>query len=195
MYKIGITGGIGAGKSTVARIFEVLEIPVYNADQRAKAIMMDDSGVRKKILNLLGDDSYLQSGELNRKYIADQVFTDSWLLNKLNGIVHPAIEEDYHRWHAQQVAPYTMKEAALLFDAGSYLHLDATIVVTASEEVRLNRVIARDKTTMEAVHVRMKEQWPEERRIQLADFIIENDGGKALGPQVLQIHHAILENA
>jgi len=192
MYKIGITGGIGAGKSTVARIFEVMEIPVYYADQRAKVLMKENSELRKKILSLLGEDSYLQSGELNRKWIASRIFSDSWLLNKLNGIVHPAVEDDYFNWHAQQLAPYTMKEAALLFDAGSYLKIDATIVVTASEEIRLNRVIGRDNSNVASVRARMNEQWPEQRRVQLADFIIDNNGGLGLVPQVLAIHQDIL---
>lgn len=191
MYKIGITGGIGAGKSTVSHIFSVLGVPIYNADQRAKALMSGNQMLVAKIKDLLGNRAY-DGSLLNRAWIAQKVFADPWLLNKLNGIVHPVVEEDYHYWHQLQVnASYTLKEAALLFDAGSYLTLDATIVITAAEELRARRVIERDQTSEQKVRERMDQQWPEYRRLQLADFVIDNNGDKSLISQVFKIHEEL----
>lgn len=187
-YKIGITGGIGAGKTTVSQIFSILGIPVYNADQRAKHLMVTDRETRAGIIALLGPEAYIDS-DLNRAWIAEQVFSDIWKLNKLNAVVHPAVEQDYRRWHGRhELSAYTLKEAALLFDAGSYLTLDATIVVTASEEVRIERVMGRDKMSGVQVRERINQQWPEDRRLLLADFLIDNNGDVPLIPQIMRIH-------
>lgn len=192
-YKIGITGGIGAGKSTVAKIFSVLEVPVYDADSRAKQLMTNDVTTISAIQNLLGTQSYLAEGTLNRSFISEKVFSDLWMLNRLNGIVHPAVARDFVEWHStRQLAQYTLKEAALLFDAGSFLHLDATIVVTADEELRINRVMQRDHCSRASVVSRIKRQWPEDRRLQMADYIIRNDGSESLIAQVIKIHWEIL---
>ncbi len=192
MHKIGITGGIGAGKSTVARIFSVLGIPVYQADQRAKLLMTSDPDIRNLIIHLLGKDAYLDNERLDTAWIASQVFSDPWQLSRLNGIVHPAVEKDYLDWHQQHDGlPYTLKEAALIFDAGSYLSLDATIVVLADEKVRIDRVMQRDHQSLQAVRQRIDQQWPESRRKLLADFTIDNNGHQALIPQVLAIHREL----
>jgi dephospho-CoA kinase len=192
MHKIGITGGIGAGKSTVARIFGVLGIPVYQADHRAKFLMASDPDIRELIIRLLGKAAYLDDHRLNTAWIASQVFSDPWQLSRLNGIVHPAVEKDYLDWHHQHVGlPYTLKEAALIFDAGSYLSLDATIVVLADEAVRIDRVMHRDHLSLQAVRQRIEQQWPESRRKLLADYTIDNNGHQALIPQVLAIHREL----
>ena len=191
MYKIGITGGIGAGKSTVSFIFSILGIPHYNADRRARILMENEESLKDRIKSLLGEEAY-REGKLNSSWIADRVFSDPWQLNKLNGIVHPAVEKDYIQWHQDQDGGhYTLKEAALLFDAGSYLKLDATIVVTASEDIRIQRVSVRDGLTVQQVRSRMDQQWPEDRRILMADFIIDNNGQIPLVSQVMKIHEEL----
>jgi dephospho-CoA kinase len=192
MHKIGITGGIGAGKSTVTRIFEILDVPVYNADQRAKALMTHSKPIREQIIRLLGPQAYKADQNLNTEWIARVVFNDRWQLSRLNGIVHPAVEVDYDEWHNGHAGvAYTVKEAALIFDAGSYLTLDATIVVVADEDLRIGRVMKRDLITSEAIKARIEQQWPESRRIQMADFIIDNNGMIPLIPQVLEIHREL----
>ena len=192
-YKIGITGGIGAGKSTVAKIFSVLGVPVYDADSHAKRLMTSDIKTTRAIRNLLGPQSYLPDGRLNRPFIAEKIFKDIWLLNRLNGIVHPAVAKDFRAWHlAHDRASYTLKEAALLYDAGSFLQLDATIVVAAAAELRIQRVMQRDQCSKASVLSRINRQWPENRRLQMADYVIKNDGSTPLITQVLRIHQEIL---
>lgn len=192
MHKIGITGGIGAGKSTVTRIFEVLDVPVYNADHGAKALMTHNKSIREQIIQLLGPQAYNADQTLNTEWIAGVVFNDRWQLSRLNGIVHPAVESDYNEWHhCHSGVAYTLKEAALIFDAGSYLTLDATIVVVAEEALRIERVMKRDQVLSESVKARIDQQWPESRRIQLADFIIDNNERIPLITQVLDIHREL----
>lgn len=192
MYKIGITGGIGAGKSTVSYIFAVLDIPVYNSDERAKALMSECDDVRRAIIDLIGPDSFSKSGQLNREFISKKVFGSRWMLNRLNAIVHPAVDQDYRAWHASQTnCPYTIKEAALIFDAGIYLELDATILVSADLDTRIGRVMKRDGRTRAEIMSRIASQWPEDRRLQIAEYVIDNSGGKLLAPQVLSIHHIL----
>lgn len=156
--------------------------------------METDTDLMNSIRKLLGEDAY-NGQDLNRSWIAKQVFSDRWLLHRLNGIVHPAVEREYLQWHQQQVGvTYTLKEAALVFDAGSYLTLDATILVTASESLRIARVARRDGSSEKEIRNRMEQQWPENRRLQMADFIIQNEGDLPLIPQVLKIHQELLAN-
>ncbi|MBI1227187.1 MAG: dephospho-CoA kinase [Bacteroidetes bacterium] len=191
--QVGITGGIGSGKSTVCRIFEQLGIPVYNADERAKALMVGDANVISKIKKLFGDEAYLPDGSLHRKWIGGIVFQDSEMLKKLNSIVHPAVQKDGEKWHKQQHgSPYTLKESALLFEIGSQIFYDKTIVVYSPKEIRLQRVMARDSLSKEAVEARIKNQMEDEKKMQLADYVIINDGRKMLVPQVLQIHQKLV---
>jgi dephospho-CoA kinase len=191
MKKIGITGNIGSGKSTIARIFSILGIPVYDADSRAKAIMHENLALVSHIKILLGEKSYLPNGTLNRAYISSKVFHDSKLLQGLNSLVHPAVFKDFDDWVLQQQAPYVLKEAALLVESESYKSLDKLIVVTAEEEVRLKRSMKRDASQKEAILARMRNQMPQEKKIKLADFIIENNH-ELLIPQVLEIHQKLL---
>ncbi len=194
MLHIGITGGIGSGKSVVCRIFEVLGIPVYYADDRAKWLMNNDPGLKAAIRGLFGDQAYAANGELDRKYIASVAFTDPAILSRLNEIVHPAVLEDGFAWQqAQSDAPYTIKEAALLFESGSYLFLDRIITVYAPLELRLQRVMDRDGADRESVLSRIQRQMPEEEKTKLAHYVIYNDGSRSLIRQVLDLHREFLE--
>ncbi|RMF24535.1 MAG: dephospho-CoA kinase [Bacteroidetes bacterium] len=196
--KVGITGGIGSGKTTVCRIFELLGVPVYYADERAKWLMTHDPELRHRIRERFGTEAYLPDGTLNRAFLAKQVFHDPEKLRGLNALVHPAVHADAARWHLEQSrkgASYTLREAALLFESGSYRHLDRMIVVTAPEELRIRRVMQRDGVSREAVRARMRHQWPEAEKAARADFLIQNDGEHLLLPQVLRVHRDLLNLA
>jgi len=189
MKKIGITGGIGSGKTTVCKIFESLRIPVYYADDRAKALMIENKQLVNGIKNLLGDESYFDDGSLNRQYIANIVFRDDEKLEQLNGLVHPAIAKDGILWQqSQSLVPYTVKEAALLIETGSFQALDYLITVWAPKELRIQRVLQRDGTTREEVEARIDKQMPEFEKLKLAQFVIINDGEKSLVQQVHKLH-------
>ncbi len=193
--KVGITGGIGSGKTTVCHIFEVLGVPVYFADDRAKWLMTHDPALRNRISARFGDEAYLPDGSLNRVFLAQQVFHDREKLQALNALVHPAVHEDAARWHQEQVrrgALYTLREAALLFESGGYRLLDKMIVVTAPEELRIRRVMQRDGVPREAVLARMANQRPESEKAARADFLIRNDGEHLLLPQVVEVHRSLL---
>ena len=193
-FKIGVTGGIGSGKTTVCRIFKTLGIPIYYADDRAKALMIEDKALIKSIKKIFGAAAYHKDGSLNREHIAGIAFGNKGKLALLNAAVHPAVAEDGKNWHRKQRSvPYTVKEAALLFEAGSYQQLDYIITVTAPEAIRIQRVIKRDKTTKKQVKARIDKQMPEAEKVKLSDFVIDNDGEQALIPQVVAIHRKLLE--
>lgn len=193
MLKVGITGGIGSGKTTVCQIFATLGIPIYYADTRAKELMIVDSDVIHQIKNLFGDDAYTPDGKLNRKHIADRAFTDKNLLQQLNAIVHPAVFQDTLAWYqTHHNQPYTLYEAAIMFESGSYKLLDKVITVFAPLEDRIQRTIQRDKISREEVLERMNKQLPEEEKIKRADFVIYNDHTESLIEQVLVIHRKLL---
>jgi dephospho-CoA kinase len=194
MKKVGITGGIGSGKTTVCQLFEILGIPVYYADARAKDLIVNNLEVKEKIIDLFGTEAYLQDGSYNRAYIAKIVFEDKEKLQQLNQIVHPAVYQDGEDWHkAQEKVPYTLKEAALLFEGQGYKFMDKVILVVAPEHVRIERVVQRDNSNEEAVKKRIKQQLPDAEKIKLADFIILNDGKAPLVPQVLKIHDRLMK--
>ncbi len=188
---IGLTGGIGSGKSTVAKIFETLGIPVYYADEAARTLMNTDPQVIASVKKNFGEESYIH-GELNRPYIASIVFNDNYKLDILNSITHPATIAHAKKWMQQQTAPYTIKEAALIFEAGSAEGLDYVIGVYAPQALRLKRVIDRDKTTREEVLKRMGRQINEEMKMRLCDFVITNDEQQLVIPQVLELHQKFL---
>lgn len=176
MFKIGITGGIGSGKTFICKMFEQLGIPVYYADERAKYLMNHQEEVINAIKATFGEPSY-KDDTLNRAYLAENVFNNKENLTKLNNIVHPAVFKDTQNWVAQhQNAPFVLKEAALLFETGTHAQFDKNILVTAPEEVRIIRVMERDKVSKEQVEARMKNQLPDSKKMELADFIINNDG-------------------
>jgi len=191
MLKIGITGGIGSGKSIVSSIFKVLGIPVFDADTYAKNIMQTDGQLKAAVIDLFGDASYYQ-GQLNRKYIAEIVFKDPTQLEKLNALVHPATIRAGEEWSAKQNSPYTVKEAALFFESGSAEGMDYIIGVYAPQHIRINRVMQRDGVNREEVLERMKRQIQEEVKMRLCDFVIVNDDQRLLIPQVLQLHHQFM---
>jgi dephospho-CoA kinase len=192
MLKIGITGGIGSGKSTVARVFETLGIPVYNADDAAKRLMEEDPELKKQIISLFGETAFI-GGKLNRPLIAAQVFGNPEKVNAINALVHPATIHDAKEWMSRQQTPYVLKEAALIFESGSEKELDYVIGVEASQESRIQRVIERDNTTREAILQRMKNQLDEADKINRCDFIIHNDGNQMVIPQVIALHHQLFE--
>ena len=195
ILKIGITGGIGSGKTTACRIFETLGIPIYYADDRAKILMVENEDLIKSIKNVFGEASYLSDGSLNRKHIADIAFHNPLMLNELNALVHPAIWLDGEKWHnAQKQVPYTLKEAALLFESGGNVLLDKIITVVARVETRIERVLLRGggALTRSDVEARIAKQLPDEEKIKQSDFVIWNDGTQALIPQVLAIHQLLI---
>ena len=189
MLKVGITGGMGSGKTTVCKIFEVLGIPVYYADDKAKELMTNNEALRQKIIKLFGTDAYLKDQTLNRKYIADIVFNDPSKLEKLNRAVHPAVLKDSEIWHkSQKNVPYTLKEAALLFESGSYKNLDKMITVVAPQEIRIQRILERDKTSRKAILARIENQISDHEKASQSNFVIYNDGKQGLIEQVIAIH-------
>ena len=190
MNLFGLTGGIGSGKSTVAGIFTTLGIPVYESDIRAKHLMNTNDDLRKKIVNLFGPEAYSSNLELNRSWIADRVFSDRVLLKQLNAIVHPAVHDDLWEWSAQpeqRSSPYLIQESAILFEEDLTGRLNGIILVVASEEIRISRVMERDTVTRDDVLNRMKHQWPDERKIPLSDYIIYNDKDRSLINQAKEI--------
>ncbi len=186
--KIGITGGIGSGKTTVTEVFKHIGIPIYLADDRAKWLMNNDATLIQKITKLFGQQAY-QDGVLNRKHLAQMVFSNKTLITKLNHITHPAVFRDFDKWVREQRAPYVIKEAALLFESGSYLDLDAIVTVDAPIELRVRRTVRRDQITEEDVMARIKNQLPDEVKRNAADYLIINDGGTPLLPQILYLDH------
>ncbi|PVH24615.1 dephospho-CoA kinase [Sphingobacterium corticibacter] len=190
--RVGITGGIGAGKSIVCRLFQVLSIPVYDADREAKSIMVEDDAVVASLKKAFGEKVYQASGELDRAYLAEMVFNDKDKLDELNSIVHPAVIRAGETWADAQEGAYSLKEAALLFESGSYKKLDFTIMVTANEATRIQRVMERDQVTEQQVRARMEKQWPDSQKIALADAIIVNDGTESLISQVMTLHERLL---
>jgi dephospho-CoA kinase len=189
--QVGITGGIGSGKSTVVKIFACLGIPTYDADSRAKILMSSDAQLIKQIKDEFGVQSY-QDGQLNRRYLADHVFGNPDKLNKLNSYVHPKVADDYFKWVTQNKnSKYIIKEAALLYESGSAKMLNKIIVVTAPEPIRIDRIMRRDNRSKREVMNIIKRQFPQEKLQSLADYIIFNDESELLIPQVLNIHQAL----
>ena len=196
MLRVGLTGGIGSGKSTVAGVFEVLGIPVAYADREAKRIMNEDPLLRQQIIHYLGAEAYTGQ-QLNRPYLAAQVFTDTEKLALLNSLVHPATIAAGEQWMEQQKnrAPYAIREAALIFESDSVRHLDFVIGVFAPPTLRMHRVLQRDKLTREEVLQRMKNQIDEDIKMRLCDAVIYNDEQHPVIPQVLSLHERLLREA
>ena len=192
MLKIGLTGGIGSGKSVVAEMFKVLGIPVFDADKEAKILMNTNADLIAAIIKEFGSDSY-NEGILDRKYLASQVFNDNYKLDKLNAIVHPITIATAETWMNSQTTPYAVKEAALFFESGSAVNIDYMIGVTAPVTIRLQRVMERDKLTREEVKARMSKQIDDEIKMKLCDFVLINDEQHLLIPQVLELHKKFLE--
>lgn len=190
--KVGITGGIGSGKTTVCHIFELLGIPVFYADDEAKKLMISDQILVEEIKSAFGAPSYFEDGSLNRKYISDIVFKDTNQLNKLNSFVHPAVFRAMESWSSQQKSPFVLKEAALLFESGSYQQNKFNILVSCPLGLRIKRVMNRDKISKEKVLEIIQNQFSEERKEAMADFFIQNNEEELIINQVLDLHQKLL---
>lgn len=191
MLKIGLTGGIGSGKTTVAKVFETLGIPVYYADDATKRLMNSNEFIKKSLIKHFGEGTY-SDGLLNRKYLANIVFGDKEKLALLNSITHPPTIHDANEWIARQKSPYIIKEAALLFETEAAKHLDYFIGVSAPLEIRIKRVIQRDSISETEVLNRINRQMDEEEKMKQCDFIIVNNDEVLVIPQVLKVHEEIL---
>jgi len=194
MVKIGITGGIGSGKSTACKVFTFLGIPVFEADSVAKHLMNTDPEIRVQLINLFGKSAYLPDNTINRKYLSEIVFNNPSLLAKLNEIVHPEVHKSFNEWCQNQQAPYVLYEAAILFESGFYKTLDKTIAVVTNEEERIERVMKRDKINKEMVKQRINNQLSDEEKIKLADFVIGNNDNELMIPKIVELDKIIRAN-
>ena len=191
MIKVGITGGMGSGKSTVAKVFEVLGIPVYYADDAAKRLMNEDAKLKGTLQEMFGPETYLE-GKLNRPYLSSKVFNNPEQLALLNSVVHPATIKDAEQWMLLQNTPYAIKEAALIFESGSQDQLDYVIGVSAPEPLRILRVMKRDNISRDAIKARMENQLDESIKMRLCDYVIINDEQELVIPQVMKLHETFL---
>ena len=192
MKIIGLTGGIGSGKTTVARMFQLHGIPVYNSDEQAKELMVKSEELVKEIKSLLGEEAYI-GNELNREYIAQKVFADKEMLKSLNNLVHPAVRDDFNKWAAVQEAPYVIQEAAILFENGAHEKFDKMILVTAPKLIRLKRIMQRDNESEDNILARMSHQWDDTKKLPLANFVIENTDLEKTKTEVRKIHEKLSE--
>ena len=201
MIKIGITGGIGSGKTTVCKIFNILGVPVYNSDLNARRLTDADPTIIKQISNLFGDEAYITQADenghkntvLNRKLISGMVFNNKSLLEALNKIVHPVVEIDFMQWARQQCFHYVIQETAILFECGAYKNMDVTVAVTAPLDLRIKRTMQRDGIDEYTVRKRINNQIDEQERISRSDYIIKSDDRHLIIPQILELHNKFLQ--
>lgn len=189
--KLGVTGGIGSGKTSVCRVFSVLGIPLFSADQEARLIMENDKSIMLRINSIAGKDLY-PGGSLDRMQLADIIFNNKILLEKVNTLVHPVVFDHYLKWERKQTTPYTIMEAAILFESGASELVDRKLTVVAPVEERINRIIERNQMTREQIQERIRNQWNDEARIKLSDYVIYNSDDEMIIPSVLKIHDDIL---
>ena len=192
MIKVGLTGGIGSGKTTVANFFSELGIPVYNADFEAKRIMNSSALVKKKLIKAFGKEAFIK-GKLNAPFLASIVFSDKSKLDIINNIIHPEVGKDFLSWVKKQEAPYVIEESAILFENDLIGHFDYIITVTAPVEVRINRIIKRDQSSKEEILLRMSSQWDDKKKIELSDYIIHNIELNDTKRQVQKLHKKLLK--
>ena len=188
---IGLTGGIGSGKTTVAKMFSEKGVPIYIADTEAKRLINRSKVIKRKLIKLFGEEAYID-GKLNKTFIAHKIFNNTEYLEKMNVIVHPKVASHFKRWLSKQNAPYIIKEAAILFENGGYLSCDAIILVIADENVRIQRVIKRDNTSKVKVQAIIGNQWDDSQKISLSHFIIDNSTLSSTRNEVEEIHKKIL---
>lgn len=193
MIVVGLTGGIGSGKTTVANFFRELGVPVYIADDAGKRLMLTSEDIKKAVIELFGEKAYPTDAP-DRNYIASQVFNDSAKLEALNRIIHPAVAADFQEWLSRQQAPYIIYEAAILFESGGHKKCDFTILVTAPHEEKLKRLQARDNSKIEEIEARMANQWSDEKKLKLADFQIENTDLSLTKSQVKELNEILLNS-
>lgn len=191
MRIIGVTGGIGSGKSTVSKVFKELGIPVYDADTEAKFLINNSDVIKKEFKSIFGDDIYIDDNQIDRKRLSKLIFNDKSLLDKVNSIVHPAVRSHFKAWAASQKTDLVIKEAAILFESGTYKDVDIVITVTAPEDERIERVCKRDNVSKEQVRKRIANQISDEEKIKKSDFIIKNAENDMIIPQVLKIFNLL----
>ena len=187
MIRVGLTGGIGSGKTTVAKIFKQLGVPVYFSDDRAKDLMLNNQFLRESLISVFGDKVII-NGFLNRSYIASKVFTNPKELIKLNALVHPFVQRDFDLWSASQDSFYVLKEAAIIFETGADKLLDKVVLVESPEDLKVSRIMIRDGMTEKEVLKRMSIQWSDRQKRTNADYIIQNNGKCSLVYQILKLH-------
>ncbi|WP_027137281.1 dephospho-CoA kinase [Gaetbulibacter saemankumensis] len=192
MILVGLTGGIGSGKTTAAKEFENLGVPVYIADVEAKKLMATSESIKEKLIDLFGPNAYTESG-LNRPFIADVIFHDKAYLEKMNAVVHPEVAKHFTQWVEKQKAPYVIKEVAILFETGGYKACDFVITVTAPKHLRVERLLKRDDSNPEKIEAIMNNQWQDEERIALSDFVIENVDLATMKENIKKIHFKIID--
>ena len=187
MKRIGLTGNIGSGKTTVASCFEILGIAVFNSDKQAKLLMSEDINLKQSLITEFGKEVF-HNNELNLKYLSNLAFNDDIVLKRLNALVHPIVQDAFEKWSIQQSGAYVIKEAAILFESNTYQSLDEIICISCPEEIRLKRILKRDDLSEKEVRQRMSHQWAEEKKISLSDYTITNDNLSLVIPQILSIH-------
>ena len=195
MLKIGITGGIGSGKTTVSKIFQTLQIPSYNSDLAAKTILTSSALAKEKIIESFGKIILLEDGSIDRGKLGEIVFSSNSQLQRLNKILHPLVAIDFMEWCNNQRSSYLLKEAAILFETGIYKELDAVILVVSDLETRINRIKMRDGLSEKQVLKRIDSQMEDNEKISLADYVIDNHGNKSLIPQVIKIHEDLISRS
>jgi dephospho-CoA kinase len=193
MKIVGLTGGIGSGKTTVASMFNDLGIPVYIADEEAKKLMVSSKAIKRKLIGLFGENAY-KNDQLNKPFIAEAIFHNKSLLEKMNTIIHPKVASHFKRWIQKQNAPYVIKEAAILFENGGYKQCDFMITVTASKELKIKRLLKRDDTTLEKIEAIMNNQWSDEEKVKRSNYVIINSELDDTRHQVAKLHQKIINN-
>ena len=193
MKIVGLTGGIGSGKTTVANMFQALGISIYIADEEAKKLMASSKVIKRKLIALFGEKAYVNDA-LNKPYIADTIFKNRLLLEKMNAIIHPRVASHFKKWLLKQKSPYVIKEAAILFENEAYKQCDLIITVTAPKELKIKRLLSRDSMTIEKIEAIMNNQWNDEEKMKLSDYVIVNSELENTRQQVVKIHQEIIDN-
>jgi len=194
MRIVGLTGGIGSGKTTVAKEFKKLGVPIYIADEEAKKLMNKSKVIKRKLKTLFGDEAYVND-RLNRPFLAQKIFNNKDYLQQMNAIVHPKVAKHFEKWLVKQKAPYIIKEVAILFENGSYKDCDFIITVAATIENRITRLLKRDETTISKIQAIMNNQWPDEKKIALSQFVINNNNFENTVKQVQDVHKQLLKSS
>ncbi|ALJ06621.1 dephospho-CoA kinase [Pseudalgibacter alginicilyticus] len=194
MMVVGLTGGIGSGKTTVAKAFFALGIPVYIADDEAKKLMRTSKTIKRKLITLFGEEAYIDN-ELNRPFLADIIFNDKSYLEKMNAIVHPRVARHFNKWLLKQNSPYVIKEVAILFENDGYKNCDVVVTVVAPKSLRIKRLLERDTTTVKKIEAIMANQWTDEEKVKLSDYVIENIDMETTKNQVKNTHLQILKKS
>jgi dephospho-CoA kinase len=195
MLKIGITGGIGSGKTLVCEVFSKMGVPVYQSDEESKQLLDTNKVLKAQLIGIFGDNIYTNAGLLDRKALADIVFNNTEALKQLNAVVHPLVRQHFLAWLQEQHAKYILKEAAILFESKANIGLDKTIMVYSPLELRITRAMKRDGITRDAVMSRLEKQMPDEEKLKLCDFVLYNDEVQPLLPQIIVLHQQIMNLA